>query len=315
MLNIYNFKNRDRDGTVEDQIGKNNLPRQAGFIRYEDPNREFSSKELQMSLWYLKNKSLLYKISAAMLILINLGLIGFNVWQWSAFLAGYQKFQAVERSLVSSMNYAIINTHFAGQPVQVVRTDVLSGREGSYDVVSELVNPNERFLVRFDYYFVVNGKKTSVQKTFLLPGESRFAPLLGVKEVINGTPAIVLENIAYERISNRVVSDISVWQKYRLNFTVSDFVFVKSVAQDSGSVDAVQFTLVNNSPYNYVAPDFYVALLQYGQLVGVLPLHVERFNSLEVKHVDLRSFVPNLSVSDIAVYPVINIYDDTVYVP
>jgi hypothetical protein len=47
----------------------------------------------------------------------------------------------------------------------------------------------------------------------------------------------------------------------------------------------------------------------------MLPFHLERINSLETKKIDLRSFVPNLAVTGVAVYPLINIYDATVYAP
>jgi hypothetical protein len=315
MFNIYNFKNRNNKETEENFFTKKFVEKPSSFTKYEDPNQEFSSKELQVSLWYLKNKSLLYKVAAIVLMVINAVMIGFSLWKWGVFFVEYASFKNNEAHLAASINYTNINTHFAAQPVQIIRTQVFSGRGDSYDVVAELVNPNERFLVWFDYYFIINGKKTNVQKTFLLPGESRFVPMLGVKELGNGAPTLVLENNTYERISNRLVADVPAWQRYRLNFSVSDFVFSKSLAQEGNNVDAVQFSFTNNSPYNYIAPDFYLALLQNDQLVGMLPFHLERINSLETKKIDLRSFVPNLAVTGVAVYPLINIYDATVYAP
>ena len=179
--------------------------------------------------------------------------------------------------------------------------------------MAEVVNPNSRFIVWFDYYFVVNGVKTPTQKNFLLPGESRLVTNLGLEDGVGGLPAIVLENVKNERIDNRKVADTASWQAYRLNFQVSDFVFSKSLAQEGGNADAVQFKLTNASPYNYKNVDFYVALLQNGQMVGILPLHLDSIGSLEIKNIDIRSFVPNFNITEIVVYPIINVYDDAVY--
>jgi hypothetical protein len=315
MFNIYNFKNRNNQDGAGDLLAKKIVEKPSGFITYQDPNKDFTSQELRVSLWYLKNKSLLYKITVFVLLFLAVSLVGFSVWKWAVFIIGFPAAQRLDSGAVRFVNYTQINTRFAAQPVQVVRTQVLAGRSGSYDVMAELVNPNERFFVSFEYYFVIDGKKTETQKTFLLPAESRFVPALGIKEIGAGTPAVVLEHVEYTRISNKEIPDVVAWQQYRLNFAVSDFVFSRGLAQAGDNPDAVQFKLINNSPYNFIGADFYVVLLQTGQSVGVLPLHIDRINSLESKQVDLRNFAPNINVTEIALYPVINIYDDAVYAP
>ena len=88
--------------------------------------------------------------------------------------------------------------------------------------------------------------------------------------------------------------------------------FLKSLAQEGDNADAIQFKLTNGSPYSYVAVDFYVALLQNGQMVGILPLHLDSINSLETKDIDLRSFTPR-NISAVTVYPLINVYDEAVF--
>ncbi len=345
MLNIYNPNNHDGDKTaglvpppdkgrtdslsiappINPPAGKIPAPgkpnaQPAAIVKikpakYEDPTKEFTSQELKWSFWYVKNKTILYKILLAILFIINAGLVLFNVWRWGDYLAGLTDSQKVDQSLTASVNYMGIHDHFAAQPVQVLNTQIFSSRENKYDAVAELVNPNSRFVVWFNYYFVIDGVTTSLQKTFLLPGESRFVAKLGIDNGTGGAPAVVLENVKYERIPNHEIPDTVSYQTYRLNFQVSDFVFVKGLAQTGNNADALQFKLTNASPYSYVAPDFYVALLQNGQMVGILPLHLESINSLETKNIDLRNFVPNLNISEIAVYPIINVYDTSVYAP
>ena len=136
---------------------------------------------------------------------------------------------------------------------------------------------------------------------------------LGIEDGAASAPVVVLENMEYQRISAHAIPDAIGWQKYRLNFQVSDFIFLKSLAQEGRNTDAIQFKLTNASPYSYVAADFFVALLQNGQMVGILPLHLDSINSLEAKDIDLRNFASDLSITEIALYPIINVYDDGVY--
>lgn len=318
MLNIYNPNNHDGDKTAP--IVKNGVVSPSGtsakktdFAKYEDPTQEFTSQELKWSFWYVKHKALLYKILVISLISINVVFILFGLWKWADYLLGLQDAGRVQNSLSAAINYTGIQAHFSAQPIQAINTQILFSREDKYDAVAELINPNSKFLAKFSYYFIVDGEKTPIQKTFLLPGESRLVAYLGIKGGFGSTPTIVLENIEYQRISAHKITDTIGWQAYRLNFQVSDFVFLKSLAQEGVNTDAIQFKLTNASPYSYAGVDFYVALLQNGQMVGILPLHLDSINSLETKNIDLRNFVSGLSVTEIALYPIINVYDDAVY--
>ena len=315
MLNIYNPNNHDGDTTKVQSPKSKVQDGKVDFGKYVDPTKEFTSQDLKWSFWYVKHKALLYRIMVIGLISVNAVFILFGLWKWGSYLWGWQDAQKVQESLSASINYTGLHPRFTAQPIQAINTQIFSSRENKFDAVAELINPNSRFLARFDYYFIVDGVKTLVQKTFLLPGESRLVAYLGINDGAGSSPIVVLENIKYERISAHKIPDTINWQAYRLNFQVSDFVFLKSLAQEGQNTDAIQFKLTNASPYSYVTPIFYVALLQNGQMVGILPLRLESINSLETKDIDLRNFVSNLSVTEIALYPIINVYDEGVYIP
>ena len=319
MLNIFNPNNHNSSKmptAPPTSVGAPAVPAgKTNFTKYEDPTKEFTSQELKWGFWYVKHKALLYKILVITLVSIDSIFVLFGLWRWGDYLLGWQDAQRVQNSLAASVNYTGIHPRYSAQPIQAINTQIFSSRENKYDAVAELINPNSRFLAKFNYYFIINGEKTPAQKTFLLPGESRLVAYLGIKDGAGSIPAIVLENIEYQRISAHKITDTISWQAYRLNFQVSDFVFLKSLAQEGANTDAIQFKLANASPYSYAAPDFYVALLQNGQMVGILPLHLDSINSLEIKNIDLRNFAPGLSVTEIVLYPIINVYDEGVYAP
>lgn len=319
MINLYNRRNNQEDEVPNKSVvpltPSSSEKTKVNIPKYEDPTKEFTSQELKWSFWYVRNKPLLYRLSLILLVVINFGFLAFGGWKWGVYLWGIQDSRNLEINLTASINYVGIHPHFGAQAVQALNTEIFSSGADKFNVVAELVNPNKQFLVTFNYYFVINDKKTSMQAGFLLPGETRPVAELGLAEGIGATPNIVLENIKYERISNRLTPDPMGWQTYRLNFQVSDFVFLKSLAQEGNNADAIQFKLTNGSPYSYVGPDFYIALLQNNQMVGILPLHLESINSLETKNIDLRSLARGLNVDAVAVYPMINVYDQGVYAP
>jgi hypothetical protein len=319
MINLYNRRNNQEDEVPNKSVApltpSSSEKTKANIPKYEDPTKEFTSQELKWSFWYVRNKPLLYRLSLIVLVVINFGFLAFGGWKWGVYLWGIQDSRNLERNLTASINYVGIHPHFGAQAVQVLNTQVFSSGESKFDVVAELVNPNRQFLVKFNYYFLVNDKKTSTQAGFLLPGETRPVADLGLTDGTGVTPSIVLESIKYERISNRLAPDPMGWQTYRLNFQVSNFVFLKSLAQEGNNADAIQFKLTNGSPYSYIGPDFYIVLLQNNQMVGILPLHLETMNSLETKDIDLRSLARGLNVDAVAVYPMVNVYDEGVYAP
>lgn len=318
MLNIYNPNNHNGDktaglvsnGSAKTVKGKIIKP---DFTRYQDPTKEFSSQELKYGLWYVRHKAVLYKILIIILVIINAVFVVFGLWKWGSYLLGWQDHARLQAGLTSFINYSGIHPRFGALPAQVISAQILPSRENKFDAVAEVVNPNSRFIIWFDYYFVVGDTRALTQKSFLLPGESRPVAVLGIKDGSGVLPNFVMENVVYERVSAHQVASTKDWQAERMNFRVDNFVFLKSLELEGQNADAVKFDLINSSPYDYVAANFYVGLLQNGQMVGILPLYLDSIKSLETKNIDLRSFVPGLNITELALYPLINVYNEEVY--
>jgi len=310
MLNMYNVNNQN--GQHEVPAAKNGQAKKSGdFNKYEDPSKEFSSKQLRWSIWYVRNRLLLHRLAMGTLVGVSIILWLFSIYKWAMFVLDLKADQIAFQSLSASINYTGIHPHFAAQPVQVISVGMYAGGQDKYDAIAEVFNPNDRFLAKFDYYFVINGEKTPSRSTFLLPGENR--PLAELGLTANGSAAIAFENISWQRISMHKIKNTKDYQSYRLDFAVSDFVFMKNLAQEGRNTDAVQFKYTNNSPFSYKDANFYVVLGQNGGMVGILPLKLDMFRSLETKNTDLRSLISGLQVTDISVYPIINVYDEGVY--
>jgi len=301
---------------VSPALGKNGKPKVSSFGKYVDATGEFSAKQFKWAMWYVKNKLLLYRLSIGALVVFSILSIGFSLWKGLQILTfDLSARPRLEAELAASINYAALHPRFSPLPLQILNSYVLPGGTGKIDVLSEIANPNIRFVVRFDYYFDYGGTATAKQTAFLLPGENRPVAQLGLDSAqFSGSPNLMLENIKWERVSAHEVQDVAVWQMERLDFAVANFTF--SFAGESGlTANALRFTVRNNTPYGYRDPLFYIGLYQNGGLAGIMRFDLKDFQSLESREIDLRNFVQNLAVSEIKLFPIIDLYDKEAYLP
>ncbi|OGH69796.1 MAG: hypothetical protein A2754_03385 [Candidatus Magasanikbacteria bacterium RIFCSPHIGHO2_01_FULL_47_8] len=314
MLNIFTPNNHNGDGKVAEVVNGSGKEKKVNYQTYVDPTGELDSKKLGWGIWYVEHRLLLYRILLIGLIVLSAIFWLFSLWKLGDYLIfGYAADQRLHQNLSRFSNYTLSQPHFAPAPVSIVSTQILPGGKDKYDAVAEIINPNDHWLVKFNYYFIVGGARTQTQTTFLLPNEDRLVGTLGLTDAQEAT--LILENITWTRISAHTVPNPKTWQADRLNFEVTDFGFNALQTTESPNAHAITFTFTNNSPFNYVNPKFYVGLYSQDSLVGVLPLQLPSFNSLEVKKIDLRSFVSSLSVDSVKVFPMINVYDPAVYLP
>lgn len=313
MINLYS--QQDNGPSPEQLAIEAAAKKKANYRLYIDPTGEFSNKDLAYSFWYVQHKVLLYRLLVVFLVALSIIFWVFSLFRWGEYLIfglaeDAQLFQAV--SVVP--NYTSLQQHFAAQQLQVLNTHIVPSGANSYDAVSELTNPNGHFLVQFDYHYVIDGLRTDSQHAFLLPNETRIIGFLGLKSSsYPGVANLVLERVAWKRISPHAITLPKAWQDDRLNFTISDFIFTPSGAGDGLQVNSISLSLTNNSAYAYKEPHFLLGLYNQDMLVGVAPFQLPSLASLETQKIDLRTFVPNIQVTTVQVYPLINVYDPTVY--
>lgn len=285
------------------------------FEQYTDPTGDLSTGKLKFGLWLTANEVSLYRILVAVLIIISAALWVFSLISWGQYLAvGLTKDQQLYRDLSQFPNYNLRNQSDAPAPIQIINADLLPAGVNNSNATAEVSNPNNRWLAMFTYYFVVGGQNTKTQNGFLLPGEDKLLVVFGLSGSGQGAATLVIENVTWQKISPHDVLDTAAWQAARLNFIVSNFMFKRAGSDpDAPTAQTISFNLINNSPFGYSQPKFVVGFY-FGQvLVGVMPLELNNFTSQQTANIDLRSFVGNLTVDDVRIFPLINLYDPQVY--
>lgn len=312
MLNIYNQKNNNKDDLVPQK--KTSESAKVGDVnKYEDPTGEFTSKEFNRSVWFVTHKILLYKAAIAALIVMSVFFWGFSVWRWGDYIInGISSDISLYQNLSQFSDYTTQHPRFAPANLNIAGTSAFSSNSKAYDLVAQVSNPNNNFVVNFDYYFTVNGESTSAKKSFLLAGESKPLVYFGYENGYPSDVSIVIENIVWNRISTHEIQNVLSWQNERLSFSTRDFSFTPPET-DGIQANVIKFNIQNDSSFGYRDGKFVVALLQNDSLVGVMHLSLSDFRSLETRAVDLRNYASNLTVTDIQIYPEIDIYNKGVY--
>ncbi|MBI5729200.1 MAG: hypothetical protein HY983_03105 [Candidatus Magasanikbacteria bacterium] len=315
MMNLYTKQN-DNPGQTP-AAAPAPKPAKPSFEKYVDPTGELSSQDLRYGMWYVQHRVVIYRCVVLGLVAIGAVLWAFSLWQWGSYLIfGVSNDILLERQTSQSINYRPAEQHFSAAPLQVLSTNLFPGGVDKYDTVSEVANPNDRFLARGTYYYIIDGEKTKPKPFFILPGSSMLLAELGIKNSGGpGSADLVIETMDWKRVSSHQIKDTKAWQEERLNFALNDFDFTSLAGARGAQANVITFSLVNQSPYAYSAPYFYVGLFNQDVLVGVMPLAVDSFASLETKKIDLRNFVNTLTASSAKLFPLINVYDPTVYLP
>lgn len=315
MLNIYKQQNNNQNGEQPAAVASaKKIKVDAG--RFEDVTGEFTSSQFKRSVWFATHKVLLYKILIGILIVLSIILWVFSLSRWGDYVVnGIKSDIALHNNLVIFPDYTGIQAHYAPQPVQIIGVNALTGGSKTYDLVAEISNPNKNFTVHFDYYFTIGDQKTPVQKGFLLAGDSHPVVYFGYKEGYPSALNFVMENVQWKRITAHTIANPIVWQADRLNFGVQDFSFTAPQAAEGITANVIKFSVTNNSALGYRDGLFVIGLMQGGGLVGVMPLIIKDFRSLETRTFDLRNFTDNLLITDIQLFPLIDIYKQDVYLP
>lgn len=285
--------------------------------RYEDPTGEFPNRELKMAEWYLRHKLLMQKIGTGLLVAWCVITIGYSLIAWGNYLIfGYVEDRDMAiRQAMEIEDYENIQALYGAADLKVSQVDVFRPAENKYDFVVEVTNPNERWLAHLSYKCVYSGGETELFQTTLLPGAKRPVIVFGHESDTYPTNVkFVIEAVDWESIDPHVVFDVEQYMAERLIFTIGNFSFTKaSTAADIPS-HIVEFDLYNDSAYSYWEPEFYIELLRNNSLVGVMYLLAEQFGSAEMRHIDLRSVAEQLDVDDVRITPIINVFDEDVFI-
>ncbi len=319
MPNFYNQLNKQNgDQVVDDgdnEKEKIEKEKKNSIKGYVDPAGELSNKKLKWQFFIAKNRVLFHRSSVVFLVLFIFFTFTYSIFNLSQyFLYGLEEDKILYNNLSYFQDYTVLQPGYTPVSLDVIRVSLLDSGIDKYSAVAQVFNPNMRHIAKINFNFVIDGEPTESSYIEIMPFDSMPVAILGIAKDYNpGRAELVFENVGWSRVSPHEYKDPVGFQSYHLQFYLNDFKYITPQGVNDPDANIIQFEIKNESPFNYYKPEFLVGLYRAGSLVDVIPLYYDSFLSGEVKSVDWRNFLSNFKVDEAQVYPLINVYDEEVY--
>lgn len=279
----------------------------------------FTTGELKLASWWVKNHPLVRRIGYGSLIGASALLWGYVVWSLlDAYAISYPRESRIVRDI--ALNQQRLAALQSDQPQDVAVSDasVFQATDNRLDMVVEITNPNPMWWVEFNYKFNVSGEETPTRTGYALPNGTQVLTELGYrpKSPGVGNASLVVENVRWHRVDPKTVgSSYDEFATSRFAFDARDVVYSTDLVIGTRPVGQSSFTLVNGSAYGFWSVDLVVRLWRGPSVVAVNKIALTKVQPGESRPVKLV-WLENLpGITETEVIPQVNLLDPGVYLP
>lgn len=278
-----------------------------------------STKQLNFGLWYVQNRKKIRGIVAVFLISVASISWLYSIYHFVHYYAiGIKEDERMVREIIE--NPAINHDYIISRGprnLAVSGLEILRSNGGRYDLFVRMQNPNSEYSATFDYCFSARGEAIECSQDFILPNSSKYLMSLAQDDrggIQNADFRITKMN--WQRINLKKYPDWEKFQSERLNFQISGASFTPGSASglsEQISLNTLEFTVKNNTAYNYWSVPLNIVLYGGPAISGVNKYEVTEFRSGESRNISFN-WPGNLGgISDIVISPDLNILKDDIY--
>jgi len=283
--------------------------------KYQD-NAGLNTGRLNFGLWYLNHRKHFFLGLVGLLSLVVLALWSYSLYYFGDYLLRGMTAQQQTLAILSQNTLQSPRIDYSSN-LKYEMVKVLPLSNNRYDLVGSVTNGNDRFVIRFNYYFLINDEPVGLRQGLVWPMEKKY--VLALNQVLgeqSGQVNLVLDNINLQRLDSHAIPD---WPSYRqdyLNFVVQDKKFLSS--DQSGLSDQLRFSQLNFQITNQTAFSYYEApldiiLFNRQEVVGATRYVLSDFLSRGQRLVNLNLLGNIPQVSEIIIQPDIDILDQSVF--
>ncbi|MEK7648039.1 MAG: hypothetical protein AAB384_03335 [Patescibacteria group bacterium] len=310
-------------------------------IKYRPASSDnLTTGQLRFGEFWTRQRAFFRRVLIAVLLFIGVGGIGLGVYTLGDYLfrGQAQEQREVSRLFQATVPFSKYHESLAPQDPQFGVADVLPATGDLYDFVVRAVNPNTDWYATLTYTFEYNDTETAEASVTLLPNTEQIVAVLGQKSALRpGGAFLSVKNISWSHISPHTAKDPDAYVAARTAFAVSDIVYtggtigttiedqlasptIIGVTSTVGAVtpirsNRVTFSILNNTAYNYWSVPVYVLFMQNGALRSIERTEVKSLKSGESRAVEVRSLKDNLGATTVEILPIVNVFDDSAYMP
>ncbi|MFH0854448.1 MAG: hypothetical protein V1891_03070 [bacterium] len=288
------------------------------MIEYNFPLNPISNKDLERGYWFVTHKIFLKRLGYSFFILFNILIISFNAYKIINFYTVEAEKHEREMQELFSMHIDYEPIHKSNQPSppQIGQIKILSsGRKndkGTYDLIAQIYNPNEKFKIEFDYQFICNSQSLILKHTYVLPGQKKIIADFGLNLLNhNNNAQVKIINLQYERISAHEIADPISFINDRLIFEIKNVEMNK--IEEAKNVYKISYDFENKSAYNYWDLGLTTLLYKDSEIVGIDYIALEKFQSGEKKEIELTWYEYLPTTIKVSIIPEADVFDKNIY--
>ncbi|MCK9438853.1 MAG: hypothetical protein WCY43_00105 [Patescibacteria group bacterium] len=279
--------------------------------KYSNKNKSLSKANI--GLWFLEHKR--HMILLVIVILGGASLLLYSFFFYNLF--DYLRYDRDQRAAINELT--TVNVGVGAQrlaiPLETIKDDYFQ-HDNIYDFMAMVKNSNTNFFAKISYCFVDGQKDLACADNIVFPEEEKY--LLIISKKIEDKPKNIefkIKNVAWERVDIRKYPNWKEYYDLRANFKIDNIKFEKETSPSAGkNFNNLNFTIENQSPYNYWEVPLQIILMNRGSVVGVNTYNISEFRSSDLK--DIKMTWPNSvsSVSDVKVLLNLNVLDESNYI-
>lgn len=280
-----------------------------------NPN-QVSGWKIKLSYWYVSHKIQLRQAGIVLLMLTSILLYGYSIYKALMILVVEDKNFRQDLNVLSLnlIDYSYFRQANKPLDIQILSFDALGGKEGRYDFIASVQNPNEEWVAAEVDFQLISGTSVVAEKSsFIYPEETKYLAFFGEEVSAGFTPVIKINRIKWRRFN-----DFKEFGESRLRFEVSDIEF--KPASSSGirgdlPVSTLSFKIKNNTAFSYWHVGLYMALVNGNRPTAANFIKLDQFYSGESRTVDIRWYESLSSAGQVQVLPEVDILDAASYMP
>jgi len=274
-----------------------------------------TTKQLRFARWYLEHKQRLKSVLIIFLIILDVVIWGWTIYQTVIYFSLTKSHEEMLKELTTErIDYLAMHKHFQPLDLEISDVKILSQDKNQYDFIVEIRNPDGKWMITsIEYNFILDDENSEVQKTFILPNQTKYLFRLGQK--LASRPQniqFVIKSIQRRRVRPEQRATLEIISK----LIIKDIKFAYTVPEEKMiAMPQLSFTIENQSVYGFWEAPLIIAMYQQNQLTSLNTLVIKNLKAGETRLIEFNwpSSLP--AEANISIQPDINVFDQTAFMP
>ncbi len=284
----------------------------------EEGSGRFSSGELAMASWWVRNQPTIRRVGFNVLILLaSLTWLYIGWTLLDTYAISYPRESRFSLEIARNQVQLAKLQQDVPQNLTIGEAGTANASDKRIDLYASIENPNSLWWAEVTYRFNISGEETPARNGFILPGQSATVAELGFSPSSAGgrSADLSVEDVRWHHVDPTLVhNDVEGFLASHLNFEISKPTFTL-VPIGKKTVGQTLLTVTNHSAYGYWNADIFIRLYRGGSQSAITRLALPELKPGELRPVSITWTDPLPGITRTEAEVVVNPFDPNAYLP